>query len=168
MRFIMPIVSITKASKLTGKSVRTIQRHLSNGKLSFVMTQNDTKGIDTSELIRVYGHIASNNDTQTMTRHDARQNIPDDTPNNEPFKHQIELLKLELEGEKKLSNERLQTIDTLKTALKLLEYRQEKTEAILPKETKTASRPPQNTPTAPIKPTTPPTDFWSGFKKLFR
>lgn len=164
----MPIVSITKASKLSGKSVRTIQRHLSNGKLSFVMTPNDTKGIDISELIRAYGHIASNDDTQTMTRHDACQNIPNDTPNNEPFKYQIELLKLELEAEKKLSNERLQTIDTLKTALKLLEHRQEKTEVIPPKETQTTSKPPQNTPTDPIEPLTPSTGFWGGLKKLFR
>jgi len=164
----MPIVSITKASKLSGKSVRTIQRHLSNGKLSFVMTQNDTKGIDTSELTRVYGHIISNDDTQPMTRHDARQNIPNDTPNNELFKHQIELLKLELKAEKKLSDERLQTIDTLKTALKLLEHRQDKTTPPSSKEEPTAPEPSEKNPIDPIEPLSPSIGFWGGFKKLFK
>lgn len=132
----MPIVSITQASKLTGKSVRTIHRHLANGRLSYVMTDNG-KGIDTSELIRAYGTIMSelsDTDKKEMAGHDTTKTIPKDTMaghNDKQWQHQIELLKLELEAEKRLSNERLQTInakqetiDTLKTALNLLEYKQ--------------------------------------------
>jgi len=122
----MSIVSITRAAKLSGKSVRTIQRHLSSGKLSFVMTQNDTKGIDTSELIRVYGHIKSNDDATSMARRVIPEKIDTVTSNDKSLEHQIELLKLELNAEKRLSNERLQTIDTLKSALKLLEHKQTK------------------------------------------
>jgi len=122
----MSIVSITRAAKLSGKSVRTIQRHLSSGKLSFVMTQNDTKGIDTSELIRVYGHIKSDDDATSMARRVISEKIDTVTSNDKSLEHQIELLKLELNAEKRLSNERLQTIDTLKSALKLLEYKQAK------------------------------------------
>jgi len=162
----MSIVSISEAAKLSGKSVRTLHRHLANGRLSYVMTDNG-KGIDTSELIRAYGTIIAK-----MADIDKKQMA---SQNDRQYQHQIELLKLELEAEKRLSNERLQTIEakqetinSLKTALKLLEYRQEKTEAIPPKETQTASKPPQSTPTAPIEPATPPTGFWSGFKKLFR
>jgi len=176
----MSIVSISEAAKLSGKSVRTLHRHLANGRLSYVMTDNG-KGIDTSELIRAYGTIIAEMadiDKKQMASHDTAKSPQKDkmaSQNDRQYQHQIELLKLELEAEKRLSNERLQTIeakqetiDSLKTALKLLEYRQEKTEAIPPKETQTASKPPQSTPTAPIKPATPPTGFWSGFKKLFR
>jgi len=125
----MSIVSITRAAKLSGKSIRTIQRHLSNGKLSFVMTQDDTKGIDTSELIRVYGHIKSDDDATSMARRVISEKIDTVahvTSNDKSLEHQIELLKLELNAEKRLSNERLQTIDTLKSALKLLEHKQTK------------------------------------------
>jgi len=140
----MSIVSITEASKLSGKSVRTIHRHLASGRLSYVITDN-VKGIDTSELIRVYGIIMtemSGNDKNQVTGHDTVKIYPKDkikSSNDRQWQHQIELLKLELEAEKKLSNERLktidakqETIDSLKTALNLLEHRQEKTDIIEP------------------------------------
>ncbi|MDI2113925.1 hypothetical protein [Commensalibacter nepenthis] len=164
----MSIVSITQASKLTGKSVRTIQRHLSNGKLSFVMTQNDNKGIDTSELIRVYGHIMSGIDITSMSRHVINDKTPNDvtnTPKEKPLEHQIDLLKLELEAEKRLSNERLQTIDSLKTALKLLEHRQETTQPIEPPKEDNISEPQKNDGSVDD---TSNTGLLGRFKKLFR
>lgn len=48
----MAIVSISEASRLTGKNRRTIQRHITAGKLSRAA---GIEGIDTSELIRFYG-----------------------------------------------------------------------------------------------------------------
>jgi hypothetical protein len=47
---IMTLLSISEASKLTGKSIPTIYRHIKEGKLS---KSNDK--IDKSELLRVYG-----------------------------------------------------------------------------------------------------------------
>lgn len=44
------LVTLTKATQLTGKSRSTIERHIKQGKLS-----KTTDGIDTSELLRVYG-----------------------------------------------------------------------------------------------------------------
>jgi len=122
----MSLVSITKAAQLSGKSVRTIQRHLSSGKLSFVMTPNNIKSIDTSELIRVYGHITSGDDATSESCHVIKEKMSNDVSimtKEKPLEHQIDLLKLELEAEKRLSNERLQTIDTLKSTLKLLEHK---------------------------------------------
>jgi hypothetical protein len=60
-------VTIQQATKLTGKSRATITRHISTGKLS-----RTDKGIDTAELIRVYGALvdtldASHNES-IMTR----------------------------------------------------------------------------------------------------
>lgn len=176
----MPIVSITKASKLSGKSVRTIHRHLANGRLSYVMTNNG-KGIDVSELIRSYGAIMtdmSDTDKNQMAGHDNTKNQTKDkmqNSNDMQWQYQIKLLKLELEAEKRLSNERLQiieakqeTIDNLKTALKLLEYRHEKIEVIQPKEAQTISEPLKNTLLTSIEPITSSTGFWNGFKKIFK
>jgi len=60
----MAIVSISKASRLTGKSRTTLLRHVEQGKLSKSTdsTTNRT-GIDTSELIRVYGNLINENKT---------------------------------------------------------------------------------------------------------
>lgn len=64
----MALVSITEAARLTGKSRRTIQRHIATGKLS--MSRNDAteKSSETSELIRCYGEIKQNTVTP---KHDA-------------------------------------------------------------------------------------------------
>jgi len=51
----MPIVSRKKAMQLTGKSHATLYRHLKSGKLS----KTPDGGIDTAELIRVYGEFVS-------------------------------------------------------------------------------------------------------------
>lgn len=141
----MPIISITQASKLSGKSVRTLHRHLANGRLSYVMTDSG-KGIDTSELIRAYGTIMAGHDTAKSQSKDKMA-----SQNDKQWQHQIELLKLELEAEKRLSNERLQTIeakqemiDSLKTALKLPEYRKNKSVTKSPPKEYTASEPQKN------------------------
>ena len=51
----MPIVSRKEAMQLTGKSHATLYRHLKSGKLS----KAPDGGIDTAELIRVYGEFVS-------------------------------------------------------------------------------------------------------------
>jgi len=174
----MPIVSISEAARLTGKSRRTLHRHIDAGHISRSHTQSGEKGIDISELIRVYGELktqpvtsgqtepmlqrATDSDTKRPTG--AHQNIRQ----NDTEPKRIHDLEKEIESLNRLLSSKQETIDSLKTALKLLEYRQEKKEAIPPKETQTSSEPPQNTPTAPIEPPTPSTGFWGGFKKLFR
>ena len=52
------IVTIQKATELTGKSRSTIERHIRNGKVS-----RSGDGIDTSELLRVYGAFKTTTDT---------------------------------------------------------------------------------------------------------
>jgi IS30 family transposase len=58
-------VSIEQAAKLTGKHRSTITRHIKAGKLS-----KADKGIDTAELIRVYGELKNSNES----RNDAKTN----------------------------------------------------------------------------------------------
>jgi hypothetical protein len=52
------IVNIQRATQLTGKSRSSIERHIKQGKLS-----KTVEGIDTSELLRVYGAFVPNTDT---------------------------------------------------------------------------------------------------------
>jgi len=175
----MPIVSISEAARLTKKARSTIQAYIKTGKISKTTDYHTGNvGIEISEIIRVFGNINTLNTTNTtcsesasISQQTTRKNsdaIPSNTHNTTPQNNEILQLKLENERLKSVLEAKQETIDSLKTALKLLEYRQEKTEAILPKETQTVSEPPQNTPTAPIEPPTPSTGFWGGFKKLFR
>ncbi len=70
------IVTIEEASKLANKSRSTINRDLKKGKLSRV-----DGGIDTSELMRVYGAL-THHDTPRDTSPDASFNTHD-TPKTE-------------------------------------------------------------------------------------
>ena len=76
----MAKVTIKKASELTGKHKRTIQRYVLSGKLSYTTNSQGFKVIDTSELIRVFGELShpvshkmrpvdqwANSDTITLT-----------------------------------------------------------------------------------------------------
>ncbi len=51
------IVSLTEAAQLTGKSRQTIYRKASKGELSITTREDNSKGVDTSELERVFGTI---------------------------------------------------------------------------------------------------------------
>jgi hypothetical protein len=55
---VMSNVSVLEAAELTGKSSQTIYRHIKQGKVS-----RTDEGIDTSELIRVYGALRNTTDT---------------------------------------------------------------------------------------------------------
>ncbi|CAI3959697.1 unnamed protein product, partial [Commensalibacter communis] len=104
-------------------------------------------GIDTSELIRVYGQLMSCDRDTTMS-HYAISSVAykNDQNNNErllKLEHELSLVKVELEAEKRRVQDKQETIDSLKTALNLLEHRQEKTQPIPPKED-TVSEPQKN------------------------
>ena len=60
----MAIVSVTEASKLVGKTRKTIQRYISIGKLSKTIGSDGKEGIDTSELLRVFGELSTQDTTQ--------------------------------------------------------------------------------------------------------
>jgi hypothetical protein len=50
----MAIVSISEAARLVGKNRKTIQRYVAEGKLSLSQDVAVGRGIDTSELLRVF------------------------------------------------------------------------------------------------------------------
>lgn len=53
----MSLVTISEASRLTGKSDKTIYRHISDGSLSVSQREDGTKVVETSELQRRYGDL---------------------------------------------------------------------------------------------------------------
>ena len=53
----MSIVNISEAARITGKARTTIQRKIKSGHLSAVRQYDGSRGIDTSELIRVFGEL---------------------------------------------------------------------------------------------------------------
>lgn len=53
----MAIVSISKAAKLVRKGRQTLYNHNDKGTLSFTTTVDGKPGIDTAELVRVYGKL---------------------------------------------------------------------------------------------------------------
>jgi len=186
----MSIVSISEASRLVNKSRKTIYKHIQQGKLSTITTVDDFKGVDTSELIRVYGILKIQKETpittgyskQIYTQSDTKKEIPV-TVNNPKFtdlEKDLALSKLKIEQQEKELNykqkiidakddalsSKQETIDTLKSALKLLEYKQEKHDTIIPNKNSFPPSEPQknDTPVENIK----PSGFWSGFKRIFK
>src|SRR5512147_2912499 len=55
----MPKISISEASRRTGKPRSTLHRHIRTGKLSREFDELGNPIIDMSELERVYGHLLS-------------------------------------------------------------------------------------------------------------
>ena len=55
----MPKISISEASRRTGKPRSTLHRHIKTGKLSREFDELGNPIIDMSELERVYGHLLS-------------------------------------------------------------------------------------------------------------
>lgn len=137
----MSIVSISEASRLVNKSRKTIYKHIQQGKLSTVTTIDGLKGIDTSELIRVYSILNIQQET-FISDVISKQNYINSNTSKETFIIELEkelaILKLKIEQQIKELNYKQQiidakdialfskqeTIDILKNSLKLLEYKQ--------------------------------------------
>lgn len=66
----MAILSLREAARAAGVSRQTVYRYAKNGKLSTVTRDDDTQGVDTSELIRVFGALR---DPETVTETSNRQ-----------------------------------------------------------------------------------------------
>lgn len=97
-------VTIQQATKLTGKSRATITRHIGSGKLS-----KTNKGIDTAELMRVYGALVDTLDASpdtpqndSMTTRDASLTHQNDALI-DALKDQIESLKSQVAQEREHS-----------------------------------------------------------------
>jgi predicted site-specific integrase-resolvase len=106
----MAIVSISEAARLTGKSRKTIQRYVAEGRISMSHPDAGTKGIDISELARVFGTLSQQANAMShasMSQSDA----PD-----------VAALQATIDGLKAVVQAKDETIDSLRQAMRLLEH----------------------------------------------
>jgi len=117
----MALVSVTEAARLTGKNRATIHRYIKQGKMSQISDATNTKKVDTSELIRVFGSLTATH--ATPLQNDAMQH--DTTPKTDQsvalLQQKIALLEQLLESKNKELQRQDEHIDSLKQAMLLIE-----------------------------------------------
>jgi len=117
----MALVSVTEAARLTGKNRATIHRYIKQGKLSQISDATNTKKVETSELIRVFGSLTATSATPLQS--DAMQH--DATPKTDQsvalLQQKIALLEQLLESKNKELQRQDEHIDSLKQAMLLIE-----------------------------------------------
>ena len=69
----MTLLTLTQAAKTAGIARSTLYRAIRNGRLSVVSKPNGSKGIDTSELQRVFGPLQST--TKPTRQNDTLQDV---------------------------------------------------------------------------------------------
>lgn len=117
----MAKVSISEAARLTGKSRTTLHRLIKTGELSTCAGVRNSKMIDISELIRVFGDISLTVVEQpTEQVSEQRVTVPDTA--NEQLVHS---LKQEVEHLRTLVSAQESHIDSLKQSLHLLEHKKD-------------------------------------------
>lgn len=115
----MAQVSIAEAARLTGKSRRTIERHLESGKLSFTQNVAGVRQVETSELTRAYGNLSL-----LVAAHDVTTCQPVtqgvDAPDTTELRQRLAVL----EAENKLLRERIDDKDKhIANIMGLLEHK---------------------------------------------
>ena len=114
----MSVVTINEASNLIGKSIKTIYRHIENGKLSCVIDENGRKVIDISELIRAYGKLIEQPESDKLFSMSLDEKI-----NIQLLEQEITHLKAILSEKEKLLIEKDLRNEDLKQALLMLEHK---------------------------------------------
>jgi hypothetical protein len=110
----MSSVTLKKAIELTGKSKRTIQRYMSNGKLSYKNNINGHKEIDVTELLRVFGDLAPL---------DTPKVRPNDTPSLSPLDISEQIAKAIIEAQAPLLEKISDLVDKVEHLTNRLEHK---------------------------------------------
>lgn len=117
----MAKVSISEAARLTGKSRTTLHRLIKTGELSTCAGVRNSKMIDISELIRVFGDISSTVVEQPAEQV-SEQSVTVPGTANEQL---VYSLKQEVEHLRTLVSAQESHIDSLKQSLHLLEHKKD-------------------------------------------
>jgi AcrR family transcriptional regulator len=123
----MAILGLREAARAAGVSRQTIYRYAGSGKLSTVMRDDDTQGVDTAELIRVFGPLR---DSGTVARESpvTQRDRPDDRllqaleGELEATRQALRLAQAELE---KAGDREARLLGLLEQQTRLLEHRPE-------------------------------------------
>lgn len=113
----MAKVSISEASRLTGKSRTTLYRLISTGQLSTCTGEKNARLVDTSELLRVFGAFDGCSGEQ-VTEHRV-------TGAEQQNEQVVNTLKQEVEHLRALVSAQSSHIESLKQAMQLLEHKTE-------------------------------------------
>ncbi|ECQ0146938.1 helix-turn-helix domain-containing protein [Salmonella enterica] len=116
----MASVSISEAARLTGKSRTTLHRLIKTGELSTCHGERNTRMLDTSELLRVFGSLSGAITVQGVEQV-GEQGVTASLTENEQV---IKSLKQEVEHLRTLVSAQGSHIDSLKQAMQLLEHKQ--------------------------------------------
>lgn len=117
----MAKVSISEAARLAGKSRTTLHRLIKTGELSTCAGVRNSKLIDISELIRVFGDISVPVTEQYSEQASEQRVTAPDTANEQV----INSLKQEVEHLRTLVSAQESHIDSLKQSLQLLEHKKD-------------------------------------------
>ncbi|WP_313396957.1 DNA-binding protein [Pantoea septica] len=124
----MAKVSISEAARLAGKSRTTLHRLIKTGELSTCAGVRNSKMIDISELIRVFGDISAPV-TEQYSEQDSEQRVTVPDTANEQM---INSLKQEVEHLRTLVSAQESHIDSLRQSLQLLEHKKDMQQPLLP------------------------------------
>jgi|SRR5271156_5284392 len=116
----MAIVSISEAARLTGKSRKTIQRYVADGRISMSQHVAGEKGIDISELTRVFGDL-SQPDPALSHASVSQPDAPNVTPDVAALETRIKVLEAELAARDAVITAQRENLTDVRQALKLLE-----------------------------------------------
>lgn len=115
----MTKVSISEAARLTGKSRTTLHRLIKTGRLSTCHGARNTRMVDVSELLRVFGaleHSPTEQNSAQVTEHS-------DTGVSAQSEQVIAQLRQEVEHLKTLVSAKDSHIDSLRQAMLLIEHK---------------------------------------------
>jgi len=124
----MAKVSISEAARLAGKSRTTLHRLIKTGELSTCAGVRNSKMIDISELIRVFGDISAPVIEQYSEQASEQRVTVPDTANEQ----MINSLKQEVEHLRTLVSAQESHIDSLRQSLQLLEHKKDMQQPLLP------------------------------------
>lgn len=116
----MAVVSISEAARLTGKSRKTIQRYVADGRISMSQHVAGEKGIDIAELVRVFGDLSHPAPALSHVT-ESQSDAPPGAPNVAALETRIKLLEAELSGRDAVIEAQRENLTDMRQAMKLLE-----------------------------------------------
>ncbi len=122
----MPIVTISEAARLVNRHRKTIQRYVADGRISLSQSVTGGRGIDTSELVRVFGKLS--HDDGARAHETESQRVRDDVP--ESADENMGALKAEIDGLKAVVEAQKSHISSLESAMRLLGHGTEHAETL--------------------------------------
>lgn len=117
----MAQVSISEASRLTGKSRTTLHRLIKTGELSTCRGERNARLLDTAELLRVFNSLHLEQPEQVRLT-DTEQRVTGKPGDHEQV---VQQLQQEVEHLKSLISAQSSHIESLKHAMLLLEHKQD-------------------------------------------